>query len=59
MVRAVRCLLDLLRGLRRLLLGTLGHTAAERQGLRERPIVVGNGAFERCLPGLRTAHADT
>ena len=59
MVRAVRCLLGLLRGLHRLLLGTLGHTAAERQGLRERPIVVDNGAFERCLPGIRTASAGT
>ena len=49
----------LLGGLRRLWRGTLGHTAAKRQGcLRERPIVVGNGAFERCLPSLRTAPAD-
>ena len=58
-VRA-RCLLMGLRGgLRRLLLGTLGHTAAARgwqwQGRTEVPIVVGDGALERCLPGVGTA----
>ena len=50
----IRYLKGLLGGLRRLWRGTLGHTAAKRQGLREMPIVVSNGAyaFEWGSPGL-------
>ena len=53
-VGLVRCRLGLWRGLRRLWLGTLGHTAAKRQGWRG---VVDNGASEWGSPGLEAGLA--
>ena len=47
----------LLGGLYGLWRGTLGHTAANRQGLREMAIVMSNGAFEWGSPGLEAGLA--
>ena len=53
----IRCSKGLPGGLRRLWRGTLGHTAANRQGLKEMAIVMSNGAFEWGSPGLEAGLA--
>ena len=53
----IRYLKGLPGGLRGLWRGTLGHTAANRQGLREMAIVMSNGALEWGSPGLEAGLA--
>ena len=53
----IRYLKGLLGGLRGLWRGTLGHTAANRQGLGEMAIVMSNGALEWGSPGLEAGLA--